>query len=182
MHRRTSSFNCIQKIHEKQTIYAIFSTPKLVVQKFTCHHARYSYFLLYEKKKSVAAAAAAAAEIHPDDLSGAPGAHQSLQLDELKRFMPPKNFRQKSIFPKIAILSRLVLLCIDEFLDSFFEDGEYTPQSRCKTFQFPEIRRKKYLKICRKIRKFRLCRQTSTSKNCLKKKIKKAFWVHLDEV
>ena len=100
----------------------MFSTPKLAIQKFTCHHARYSYFLLYEKKKSVAAAAAAAADLHPDDLSGAPGAHQSLQLDELKRFMPSKKFRQKSIFPKMAILCRLILLCIDKFLDSFFPD------------------------------------------------------------
>ena len=58
----------------------------------------------------------------PNDLSGAPGAHQSLQLDELKRFMPSKKFRQKSIFLKIAILSRLVLLCIDKFLNSFFRD------------------------------------------------------------
>ena len=112
----------MQQFHKKPTIFAIFSTPKSATQKAACHHARYSYFLLYEKKKSVAAAAAAAAEIHPDDLSGAPGAHQSLQLDELKRFMPSKKFRQKSIFPKIAILSRLVLLYINIFLDSFFPD------------------------------------------------------------
>ena len=58
----------------------------------------------------------------PNDLAGAPGAHQSLQLDELKRFMPSKKFRQKSIFLKIAILSPLVLLCIDKFLNSFFRD------------------------------------------------------------
>ena len=58
----------------------------------------------------------------PNNLSGAPGAHQSLQLDELKRFMPSKKFRQKSIFPIIAILCRLILLCIDKFLDSFFPD------------------------------------------------------------
>ena len=58
----------------------------------------------------------------PNDLAGAPGAHQSLQLDELKRFMPSKKFRQKSIFLKIAILSPLVLFCIDKFLNSFFRD------------------------------------------------------------
>ena len=112
----------MQQLHKKQTIFAIFSTLKSATQKAAFHHARYSYFLLYEKKKSVAAAAAAAADLHPYDLSGAPGAHQSLQLDELKRFMPSTNFRQKSIFPKMAILSRLVLLCIDNFLDSFFPD------------------------------------------------------------
>ena len=100
----------------------IFSAWKSATPKTNPHHARYSYFLLYEKRKSVAAAAAAAADLHPDDLSGAPGAHQSLQLDELKRFMPSKKFRQKSIFPKMAILSRLVLLCIDKFLNSFFRD------------------------------------------------------------
>ena len=55
----------------------------------------------------------------PKVLSGAPGAHQSLQLDELKRFMPSKKFRQKSIFPKIAILSRLVLLYINFFFGFF---------------------------------------------------------------
>ena len=55
----------------------------------------------------------------PKVLSEAPGAHQSLQLDELKRFMPSKKIRQKSIFPKIVILCRLILLCIDKFFGFF---------------------------------------------------------------
>ena len=67
------------------------------------------------------------------------------------------------------------LACIDEFLDSLFTVGEYKPESRSRTFKFTEIRRKKYSKICHNVRKFRLCRQISTSKKNSKKKLKKHF-------
>jgi len=65
---------------------------------------------------------------------------------------------------KFAIFDQSFFGCINEFLDSLFTVGEYTPEYRSRTFKFPEIRRKKYLKICCKIRKFQLYRLFSTSK------------------
>ena len=72
----------------------------------------------------------------------------------------------------LAIFDQSFFSCIDEFLDSLFTVGKYKPESRSRTFKFTEIRRKKYSKICHNVRKFRLCRQISTSKKNSKKKLK----------
>ena len=167
----------MQQLHKKQTIFAIFSTPKSATQKAAFHHARYSYFLLYEKKKSVAAAAAAAAaEIHPDDLSGAPGAHQSLQLDELKRFMPSKKIRQKSSFPKMPILSRLVLPCIDEFLNSFCTESVEHKLELRKTEKQKKIDGKRTHLRGPQDRDFQENQHLSTKKSIEKMDRKKSFF------
>ena len=84
-------------------------------------------------------------------------------------------FRKGKMTENFAIFDQSFFGCIDEFLDSLFTVGEYKPESRSRTFKFTEIRRKKYSKICRKIRKFRLCRQISTSKKSSKKKLKTPF-------
>ena len=75
----------------------------------------------------------------------------------------------------LAIFDQSFFSCIDEFLDSLFTVGKYKPESRSRTCKFTEIRRKKYSKICHNVRKFRLCRQISTSKKNSKKKLKKHF-------
>jgi len=49
-------------------------------------------------------------------------------------------FQSRKMTENFAIFDQPFFGCIDEFLDSLFTVGEYTPESQSRTFKFPEIR------------------------------------------